>query len=111
MVDNTLRTHLLKHKVERNGLDERGLVALGAHKVAGARLLGQALGVGRGLAGGLGGRLLGVVVGQTLQKLETAGGVLHVLDAHVDLLLDIAVLDALVHRHADGAPRHVEDAA
>ena len=103
--------HSLKHKVKGHGLDHGGLVALGAHKVAGAGLRGQALDDRLGLAGGLGRGLGLVVLGHAVEEVRAARRVLHVLDAHVDLLLHNAVLDALVDHNAHRAARHVVHAA
>lgn len=53
--------------------------------------------------------LLGGVVFYAVDELLTRAGLVDVLDAHVDTLLNVAVADLLVEDDADGGLGHVVD--
>ena len=57
----------------------------------------------------LGLALLEGVLLDTVDELLTGAGVLDVLNADVDALLEVAVVDTLVQEHADGGLGHVVD--
>ena len=96
----------LNEDLVRQRSHEDGLVLLGRNKVTGLGGRGKALQV-EGGALGLGLLLQLKVLLDALQEVVTALGVVHVLDADVDALLDVAVAHTLVHDEANGRLGHV----
>lgn len=95
-------------RVVRDGGDGLGHVAVGADQVSLAGHDGLALDL-QGGAFLLGLGLLGGVLLDTLEEVLTGARVLDVLDADVDALLHVAVLDDLVQEDADGGLGDVVD--
>ena len=87
------RSHGLRDT--RDNVSLAGLSGLSLQVKVGALLLSQAL-------------LLGVLL-DTLDEVLTGAGVLDVLDADVDTLLDVAVVDDLIEEDTDGGLGHVVD--
>lgn len=102
-------TFCLEELLEGCGAEGLDVNALDGHSERGTRGSGEALEAGDGLAGGLGLAALGVVLAAASEEVVTRGGLLEMLDADVDLLLNDASVDALVEQNTDGAGSHVPD--
>ena len=75
----------------------------------GTRTSRDALKDGDGLTGDLGGAALNIVITTTSEESVTRGGLLQVLNADVDLLLNNAGVDTLVEQNTDGTGSDVPD--